>query len=34
MVPSMALPEAPQLSLDLPDPESDSLSTMEFLARL
>ena len=30
----MALPEAPLLSLDLPDPESDSLSTMEFLARL
>lgn len=34
MVPSMALPEAPQLRLDLPDPESDTLSTMEFLARL
>lgn len=34
MVPSMALPEAPLLSLDLPDPESDSLSTMELLARL
>ena len=34
MVPSMALPEAPVLTLDLPDPESDALSTMEFLARL
>ena len=34
MVPSMPLPEAPQLRLDLPDPESDTLSTMEFLARL
>lgn len=28
------LTRGPQLSLDLPDPESDSLSTMEFLARL
>jgi hypothetical protein len=27
-------PEAPVLSLDLPDPDSDTISTMEFLARL
>ncbi len=26
--------EAPALSLDLPDPDSDAISTMEFLARL
>ncbi|MFY8149456.1 MAG: hypothetical protein ACOVNL_09615 [Prochlorococcaceae cyanobacterium] len=26
--------EAPTLSLDLPDPDSDAISTMEFLARL
>jgi hypothetical protein len=30
----MAAPEAPLLSLDLPDPEQDDISTMEFLARL
>jgi len=30
----MAPAEAPTLSLDLPDPEQDDLSTMEFLARL
>lgn len=29
-----AIPEPPALSLELPDPESDTLSTMEFLARL
>ncbi|MEB3261758.1 MAG: hypothetical protein VKK94_02230 [Cyanobacteriota bacterium] len=28
------IPEPPALSLDLPDPESDAISTMEFLARL
>ncbi len=27
-------PEAPVLSLELPDPDSDTISTMEFLARL
>ena len=27
-------PEAPVLDLDLPDPEQDDISTMEFLARL
>jgi hypothetical protein len=27
-------PEAPGFSLDLPDPDSDTISTMEFLARL
>lgn len=27
-------PEAPLFSLDLPDPDSDTISTMEFLARL
>ncbi|MGB5133623.1 MAG: hypothetical protein WBN89_00450 [Prochlorococcaceae cyanobacterium] len=27
-------PEAPVFSLDLPDPDSDTISTMEFLARL
>jgi hypothetical protein len=27
-------PEAPAFNLDLPDPESDAISTMEFLARL
>ena len=26
--------EAPSFSLDLPDPESDSISSMEFLARI
>ena len=26
--------EAPTLSLELPDPDSDTISTMEFLARL
>ena len=26
--------EAPALSLELPDPESDSISAMEFLARI
>jgi hypothetical protein len=30
----MVSAEAPVLSLDLPDPEQDDLSTMEFLARL
>ena len=30
----MVAAEAPTLSLDLPDPERDDLSTMEFLARL
>ncbi|MFM7268882.1 MAG: hypothetical protein ACKOZT_09900, partial [Cyanobium sp.] len=30
----MVSAEAPVLSLDLPDPERDDLSTMEFLARL
>jgi len=30
----MVAPEAPVLSLDLPDPERDDLSTIEFLARL
>jgi hypothetical protein len=30
----MASNEAPVLSLELPDPDSDTLSTMEFLARL
>ena len=29
-----AIPEPPVLSLELPDPESDTISTMEFLARL
>ena len=28
------VPEQPSLQLDLPDPESDDISTMEFLARL
>ncbi|MEB3320406.1 MAG: hypothetical protein VKI63_05655 [Cyanobium sp.] len=28
------VPEAPVLSLELPDPDSDTISTMEFLARL
>jgi hypothetical protein len=28
------MPEPPALSLELPDPESDAISTMEFLARL
>ena len=27
-------PEAPTFNLDLPDPERDDISTMEFLARL
>ena len=31
---SSVVPEQPLLSLDLPDPESDDISTMEFLARL
>jgi hypothetical protein len=30
----MAIPEAPAFSLDLPDPGNDTISTMEFLARL
>jgi hypothetical protein len=30
----MVFTEAPVLSLDLPDPEQDDISTMEFLARL
>jgi hypothetical protein len=30
----MAVPEPPVLSLDLPDPEREDISTMEFLARL
>ncbi|MFM7393254.1 MAG: hypothetical protein ACKO22_02550 [Cyanobium sp.] len=30
----MAVPEPPALSLDLPDPEREDISTMEFLARL
>ena len=28
------MPEAPALSLELPDPESDTISSMEFLARI
>jgi hypothetical protein len=28
------MPDPPALSLELPDPESDAISTMEFLARL
>jgi hypothetical protein len=28
------VPEAPALNLELPDPDSDTISTMEFLARL
>ena len=28
------VPDQPSLQLDLPDPESDDISTMEFLARL
>jgi len=32
--PPMAVPEPPALSLDLPDPEREDISTMEFLARL
>jgi hypothetical protein len=31
---ALPAPEAPVLSLDLPDPDSDTISTMEFLARL
>lgn len=31
---AVAAPESPALSLELPDPESDAISTMEFLARL
>ncbi len=31
---AVAIPEPPALSLELPDPESDTISTMEFLARL
>ncbi|MFN6132921.1 MAG: hypothetical protein ACK46L_08480 [Synechococcaceae cyanobacterium] len=30
----MAVSEAPLLSLDLPDPDNEAISTMEFLARL
>ena len=30
----MAVSEAPLLSLDLPDPENEAISTVEFLARL
>ena len=31
---SQAVPEPPALQLDLPDPDRDDISTMEFLARL
>jgi hypothetical protein len=31
---AVALPEPPALLLELPDPESESISTLEFLARL
>mgnify|MGYP003340233026 CR=1 FL=1 len=31
---TMAVSEAPLLSLDLPDPENEAISTVEFLARL
>jgi hypothetical protein len=30
----MALPEAPMISLDLPDPDSETISTMDFMAKL
>ena len=30
----MEVPAPPVLNLELPDPESDTISTMEFLARL
>ncbi|MFN5193712.1 MAG: hypothetical protein ACK5E6_04685 [Cyanobacteriota bacterium] len=30
----MVLPEAPVLSLELPDPDSDSISTVEFMVKL
>ncbi len=31
---AVAVPEPPALSLELPDPDSEAISTMEFLARL
>ena len=31
---SSVAPDQPTLQLDLPDPERDDISTMEFLARL